>query len=123
MRQAEIEAENKIKLTKAWKEVHSAIEEEEKAERDAILQARKEHQAYLLKQVQEKELRAAREAAAAVEADKIAAKAQEEDDALFNDTVQKFVAHEANKGHNPKGVARALHKVQKEPLLSAHAFF
>lgn len=110
-------------VSSAWKQVHVTIEKEERAEAAARRLADKEHQAYLLRQMAEREGKIERARKQERDAANAAIYAARADDDAFRVTVKNFIAEESYKGHNAKGVARSLHKVQEEQLQAATAFY
>lgn len=110
-------------ISAAWREVHATIEAEELAEAAARKKGALDHQAFLLRQVAEREAKIRRAQAQERDAANAAISAARADDAAFRVTVKNFIAEEYNKGHNAKGVARQLHRVQEEQLQAATAFY
>ena len=122
-REKEAQMARDKEMTKAWKQVHVSIEAEEAAEEAARKKAHLDHQAFLLRQVAEREAKIRRAQVQERDAANAAIRAAQADDAAFRVTVKNFIAEEYNKGHNAKGVARQLHRVQEEQLQAATAFY
>lgn len=112
-----------LEITNAWKQVHKTIESEEAAEAAARKKAALDHQAFLLRQIAEKEAKIRRAQEQERAAANAAIRAARADDEAFRVTVKGFIAEEYSKGHNAKGVARSLHRVQEEQLQAATAFY
>ena len=110
-------------ISAAWKQVHKTIESEESAEAAARKQAALDHQAFLLRQVAEREAKIRRAQEQERDAANAAIQAAHADDDAFRVVVKEFISEEYNKGHNAKGVARQLHRVQEEQLQAATAFY
>lgn len=122
-REKEEAMQRDLRITNAWKQVHKTIEAEEAAEAAARKKANLDHQSFLLRQIAEKEAKIRRAQEQERDAANAAIAAARADDMAFRETVKGFIAEEYNKGHNAKGVARSLHRVQEEQLQAATAFY